>query len=105
MERRQFLAASLATSVATVAAGAGAQVPASPAREYYLLRKYSMQSGPQTKLTESFIGDAFIPALTALQWGPSALRRHRPETHVLYVPFRPSVESRAGFFTRMLIHV
>jgi hypothetical protein len=98
MERRQFLAASLATSVATVAASTGAQAPASPAREYYLLRKYSMQSGPQTKLTESFIGDAFIPALTRLGMGPVGAFRVDigPETPAFYVLIPgSSVESLA----------
>jgi len=98
MERRQFLAASLATSVATVAASAGAQAPASLAREYYLLRKYSMQSGPQTKLTESFIGDAFIPALTRHAMGPVGAFRVDigPETPAFYVLIPgASVESLA----------
>jgi hypothetical protein len=98
MERRQFLAASLATSVTAIAANSGAQAPAPSAREYYLLRKYSMQSGPQTKLTESFIGDAFIPALTRLAMGPVGAFRVDigPETPAFYVLIPgASVESLA----------
>ena len=54
MERRHFLAASLATSVAAIAGSAGAQAPANREREFYLLRRYSLQTGPQTKLTEDY---------------------------------------------------
>jgi hypothetical protein len=98
MQRRQFLAASLATSVTAIAANSGAQAPAPSAREYYLLRKYSMQSGPQTKLTESFIGDAFIPALIRLAMGPVGAFRVDigPETPAFYVLIPgASVESLA----------
>jgi hypothetical protein len=75
MERRQFLAASLATSAVALAHGAAAQTtagstPAISAREYYQLRRYSLQSGPQLKLTESYFGDALIPALNRMGMNP-----------------------------------
>jgi hypothetical protein len=98
MQRRQFLAASLATSVVALTANAGAQSPAPRAREYYLLRRYSLQSRPQTKLAESFIGDAFIPALTRLGMGPVGAFRVDigPETPAFYVLIPgPSLESLA----------
>jgi hypothetical protein len=74
MQRRQFLASSLA---ATAGAGisstwtgeAMAQTPTT-SREYYQLRRYQLQSGPQTKLAESYFGDALVPALTRLGLGP-----------------------------------
>jgi hypothetical protein len=70
MERRDFLAASLVTSAAAMTGNAAAQAPSSSAREFYHLRRYSLKSGPQLKLTESFLGDALIPALTRLGMGP-----------------------------------
>ena len=70
MERRQFLAASLATSAAALAGNAAAQAPAHAAREYYQLRRYSLIRGPQLKLTENYLGDALIPALARQGMGP-----------------------------------
>jgi hypothetical protein len=87
MQRREFLATSLATSVAALATNSGAQTAATHSREFYLLRRYSLQSGPQTKLTESFISDAFIPALTRMGMGPVGAFRVDigPETPAIYV--------------------
>jgi hypothetical protein len=70
LDRRQFLASSLATSAAALAAKATAQTPASDAREYYQLRRYNLMSGPQLKLTETYFTDALIPALTRMGVGP-----------------------------------
>ena len=39
-------------------------------REFYHLRKYQLQMGPQTALAESFLNDALVPALGRLQLGP-----------------------------------
>ena len=68
MQRRQFLTASLAASAAAFSRSAEAQTPAS--REYYQLRRYQLQSGPQTKLAESYFNDALIPAVTRMGMGP-----------------------------------
>ena len=70
MQRRQFLAASLATSALAFARDAQAQSASSSAREYYQLRQYKMENGPQTKLTGSYFADALIPALTKMGFGP-----------------------------------
>jgi NIPSNAP len=70
MQRRQFLAASLAASAATLARESGAQPVEAPSREFYQIRRYSLFSGPQTKLTESYLGAALIPALTKMGMGP-----------------------------------
>lgn len=92
MERRHFLSASLATSALAVARRAAAQTPASQStaarvREYYHLRRYTLQTGPQTKLTESYFGDALIPALTRMGMGPIGAFRLDigPETPVCYL--------------------
>ena len=70
MNRRKFLTSSLATSAVALASGATAQTPASSAREYYHIRRYILESGPQSKLTESYFGDALIPTLTRMGMGP-----------------------------------
>jgi hypothetical protein len=70
MDRRKFLAASMASSALAVAGRSAAESPATGPREYYQLRRYSLLSGPQTKLTESFFADALIPALARLGLGP-----------------------------------
>jgi hypothetical protein len=68
MDRRQFLSASLATSAMTMAGGTAAR--AEHTREFYQLRRYFLQSGPQQKLTETYLSSALIPALTRMGMGP-----------------------------------
>ena len=105
MERRRFLAASLATSIAAISAPTvGAQTSASRERQYYLLRRYSLQTGPQTKLTEDYFRGALIPALTRMGLGPVGAFRVDigPETPTFYllVP-GPSVEAVAEIDLRL----
>jgi hypothetical protein len=70
MHRRQFLAASSAFALAARSnAQAPALLPAAP-HDFYLLRRYTMQSGPQTTLTEHYFADALIPALNRLNLRP-----------------------------------
>ena len=70
MHRRQFLAASIATSAVAFAGNAPAQTPATTSREFYQLRRYSLKSGPQLKLTESYFADTLIPTLARMSMGP-----------------------------------
>jgi len=70
VQRRQFLAASLATSALALARDAKAQSSASTAREFYQIRQYKMENGPQTKLTGNYFSQALIPALGKLGFGP-----------------------------------
>ena len=72
MERRQFLAASLAASAVAATREAGAQAPPAPARtrEFYLMRRYDVQRTNQAKLTESYFTYALIPALSRMGMGP-----------------------------------
>src|SRR3974390_1510407 len=104
MERRHFLATSLATSVAAIAGKGAAQTPANREREFYLLRRYSLQTGPQTKLTEDHFPGALISALTRMGMGPIGAFRFDvgPETPTFYllVP-GPSVESVATIDLRL----
>jgi hypothetical protein len=85
MDRRQFISASLATSAAAVAGSASAH--AAPAREFYQIRRYSLVSGPQSKLTENYLAGALIPALARI--GIDRIGAFRvdvgPETPTYYV--------------------
>jgi hypothetical protein len=87
MQRRQFLAASVATSAAALAGKASAQAPAPHGREFYQLRRYLLQSGPQVALTEHYLNDALIPALARRSMGPVGAFRLDigPETPAYYV--------------------
>jgi hypothetical protein len=70
MERRHFIAASLAASTVGIAGKIIAEPAPSGSRDYYQLRRYSLLSGPQQKLTESYFSEALIPALGRLGMGP-----------------------------------
>jgi hypothetical protein len=87
MQRRQFLAASLATSALAAARNIDAQTPTSPPREFYQIRRYQLQSGPQTGLTEHYIGESLIPALARRGMGPVGAFRLEfgSETPIFYV--------------------
>jgi hypothetical protein len=89
MERRQFLAASVAASAMVMTGeGMAAQVSqAASAREFYQMRRYALQSGPQTKLTEDYFSNALIPAVTRMGMGPVGALRVEigPETPVFYL--------------------
>ena len=75
MDRRTFLASSLAASTLSLAsagdlvAQTGSTADAS-APEYMDLRRYHLTSGPGVKLTSDFFADALIPALNRLGIGP-----------------------------------
>jgi hypothetical protein len=87
MQRRQFLAASLAASALTLARKAEAQSEAKPGREFYQIRQYKLESGIQPRLTSSYFADALIPALTRLGFGPIGAFQLDigPETPVYYL--------------------
>lgn len=86
MDRRKFVAASLATSAAALVRNANAQANSGRLREYYQLRRYTLQSGPQAAITEKYISEALIPAL-AKRGGPVGAFRLDigPETPTFYV--------------------
>jgi len=86
MDRRKFISASLATSAAAVAQTSGTQANPGRLREYYQLRRYTLQSGSQVAMTEKYISEALIPAL-AKRGGPVGAFRLDvgPETPTFYV--------------------
>jgi hypothetical protein len=94
MQRRQFLAASLASTAAAFAPGAFAssidgagQSAEARSREFYQIRQYHLTSGSQTSLTEHYFGDALIPALGRMGLGPIGAFRLDigPETPQFYL--------------------
>jgi hypothetical protein len=95
MKRRQFLSASLAATAAAAVRGASAQTAQAGGQEYYQIRRYQLQSGPQGKLTADYFS-VLIPALNRLGMTPvGALQlKFGPETpaNYLIIPSR-SVES------------
>ena len=68
MKRRQFLTGSIAAPV--LAAAAAQQSTGDKKREYYALRRYHLQNGPQHKLTENFLAEALIPGLNRIGISP-----------------------------------
>jgi hypothetical protein len=89
VKRRQFLTSSVAAS-AFALAGKTSEAQAAPTaspREYYEMRAYHMQTGPQTKLTDAYVSNALIPALNRLGISPvgAFTLTLGPETPTLYV--------------------
>jgi hypothetical protein len=91
MQRRDFLTSSLAASalaLTTQAQGqSAAAAPLGKPREFYEIRRYHLQSGPQTKLTDAYVEGALIPALNRLGIGPVGAFHLDigPETPMLYL--------------------
>lgn len=91
MERRDFLTTSLAASAFALTQQASGQshpqTPAGKPREFYEIRKYHLQSGPQTKLTETYVAEALIPALNRMGIAPVGAFHldFGPETPTLYL--------------------
>jgi len=92
MQRRQFLTASVAATAAVMAGGVSAQTGE---REFYQVRRYQLQSGPEGKLTADYFS-VLIPALNRLGMTPVGAMQLKfgPETpaNYLIIPGR-SVES------------
>jgi NIPSNAP len=66
MERREFVTSAIAMAGAALTSGAQTQ----SAREFYLLRKYSLKTGPQLSLTQNYFEHALIPALNRMEMRP-----------------------------------
>ncbi len=87
MERRHFLAASIATSAAVLSSRTSAEEQPHAPREFYQIRRYSLINGPQQKFTENFFANALIPALTKRGFGPVGAFRLEigPDTPTYYL--------------------
>ena len=75
MQRRNFLASSLAASAfaanaASTALRGGQGAAPGEGRDYYELRRYQMFRGPQVKLADDFFRQALVPGLNRLGINP-----------------------------------
>jgi len=87
MQRREFLAGTLATSALALGSAGAQTTGALQPRQFYQLRRYSLQTGPQTAMTEKYISEALIPALAKRGSSPVGAFRVDigPETPTFYV--------------------
>ena len=74
MDRRDFVAASMATGGAWLLAGAGGDArqagPAGRAHEYYELRRYRLRRGPGQAVVDAYLKTAALPAWQRAGVGP-----------------------------------
>ena len=103
MERRKFLASSLAASALAVTAPGSALEAAqgnmtAKGREFYQLRRYHINAGPQRKLCDDFFRDALIPALNRLSISPVGVfdLSIGPDTPSIYVLMPGRIGGNAG---------
>jgi hypothetical protein len=95
VERREFVKSALAT--AGMASGtAFGQEPAETKQEFYQLRTYTLRSGPQLALAQTYFERALIPALSRLGMSPVGAFKLDigPETPTYYVLI-PSTSAEA----------
>jgi hypothetical protein len=87
MERRKFLASSLAASAVAAALPSAAMQGVSAGREYYQLRLYRLVRSPHNHLVDNYFRDALIPALNRLGIAPVGVFNLTigPETPTIYV--------------------
>jgi hypothetical protein len=72
MERREFLATSLAASAVISAPSlmGAKEAPNALSREYYELRQYKLRRNEEVQLTDNYLREALVPALNRLDVKP-----------------------------------
>jgi hypothetical protein len=103
VERRDFMTSAIAMAGAAFSGGEGRAL-AQPAQEFYLLRKFTLQTGPQLALTQSYFAHALIPALNRMTMGPVGAFKLDigPETPTYYLLIpASSVEALAMLDARL----
>jgi hypothetical protein len=91
MERRKFLASSLAASAMAVTAprllAQEKEATGGSQREFYVLRRYQLANGPQHKISDDYFRDALVPALNRMEMSPVGVFNVTigPETPVMYL--------------------
>ena len=68
MQRRRFVTSAIAMAGAALSGEGRAMVQTT--QEFYQLRKYTLTTGPQLALTQSYFEHALIPALNQMSIGP-----------------------------------
>ncbi len=84
--------------------GSGAWASATSSREFYQLRKYALQTGPQLALTQKHFEHALIPALNRTAMAPVGAFKLDigPETPTYYLLIpATSVEALVTLDTRL----
>lgn len=81
------MTSSLAASALALTGASESQAAAGNSRSYYELRKYYLRSGPQTKLIDSYLSGALIPALNRMGMTPVGAFNLTlgPQTPTLYL--------------------
>lgn len=87
LERRQFVTSAMAAAAAAALGGTEARAAEPAGREFYQLRRYSLRYGTQQALTETYFGQALIPALNRMGMNPVGAFSVDvgPETPALYL--------------------
>lgn len=107
MERREFVKSALVS--ASVASGAAfasdaEKKPREMHQEFYQLRQYTLRTGPQLSLIQSYFEKALIPALNRAQMAPVGAFRldigPQTPTYFALIP-SPSVEALVTLDTRL----
>jgi hypothetical protein len=103
LDRRDLVKSAIAVAGAAMS-GRESEAMAPPALEFYQLRKYTLRTGPQLMLTQSYFEHALIPALNRI--GIAAVGAFKldigPETpsYYLLIP-APSAEILTSLDTRL----
>jgi hypothetical protein len=69
VERREFVTSAMAMAGVALSGGADQALAAAP-QEFYQLRKYALQTGPQLALAQNYFEYALIPALNRMAMAP-----------------------------------
>jgi hypothetical protein len=70
MNRRKLITAGTAFAATSITAEAQGGLARGVSREYYLLRRYTVDRGPQDTATQSYLKEALLPALSRMGLGP-----------------------------------
>jgi hypothetical protein len=69
LERREFVRSAIAMAGAAMSGAESRGLAPSP-REFYQMRKYALQTGPQLALVQDYLEHALIPALNLMAMAP-----------------------------------
>jgi hypothetical protein len=103
LERRDFVTSAIAMAGAVLSGGADRAL-AQPPREFYQLRKYALQTGPQLALAQNYFEQGLIPALNRMSMAPVGAFKVDigPETPTYYMLIpATSVETLATVDARL----
>jgi hypothetical protein len=86
LERRDFVTSAIAMAGVALSGSEG-RAAAPSAQEFYQLRKYALQTGPQLALAQNYFEHALIPALNRIAMAPIGAFRLDigPETPTYYL--------------------